>query len=195
LQTLFKTTARDIGVVFEAAAGVLNDAVYGYTAETKDGRTEVELADCYAGENRSMLLRLDVDTDHIGPLNLGILKFTYHDVARDKSRPVETALAVDVSRESNAVDEASNRTVVVEAALVEAERRHSAAVALYESGRINEAEAALRKTAASLTTMNETLEDVRLTNKIEALTVEAVQMENYAAAPAPERAMYSKRTK
>jgi hypothetical protein len=123
------------------------------------------------------------------------LKFTYHDVARDKSRPVETALAVDVSRESNAVDEASNRTVVVEAALVEAERRHSAAVALYESGRINEAEAALRKTAASLTTMNETLEDVRLTNKIEALTVEAVQMENYAAAPAPERAMYSKRTK
>ena len=75
LQTLFKTTARDIGLTFEAGAGVRGIEVFGYAAETRQGRTEVELADFFAGENRSLLFRLDVDAGRIGPLSLGTLRF------------------------------------------------------------------------------------------------------------------------
>ena len=195
LQTLFKTTARDIGLTFEAGAGVRGIEVFGYAAETRQGRTEVELADFFAGENRSLLFRLDVDAGRIGPLSLGTLRFTYHDVAADTERRVETALSIDVSCDPGAVDEAMNKTVIIEAALVEAERRHADAVSLYESGRMEEAQEALRSTAASLAAMNPRLDDVRITKKIEALKVETAQMGAYASAPASTRAMYSKRTK
>lgn len=195
LQTLFKTTARDIGFTFEAGAGVRGVEVYGYAAETQKGQTEVELADFFAGENRSLLLRLDVDADRVGPLKLGTLKFTYHDVVADTERRIETALSVDVSRDPGAVDEAANKTVIIEAALVEAERRHADAVGLYENGRMDEAKATLRETAASLAAMNPRLDDVRITKKIEALNVESTQMDVYAAAPEAARAMYRKRTK
>ena len=185
IRTLFRTAARDVELHFEPGKAVRGVEVFGYEAETKIGATVVRLEDFYAGEERSLLLRLDVAAGDPGALGLGSLRLDYVDVAADQRRVVTTPLSVRVSSDGAEVRMARNDEVGVEVALVEAERRHAEAVQLLQSGEYDAAQRQLQTLAEDLERQNDRLRDPRLAAKVEALEVEQRDMSEIAAAPAP----------
>ena len=197
LLTLFRTVARKADFRFEAAPAVQGVQVFGFDAETSGQVTTVAMEDFYAGETRSLLLRLDMAAAGAGPVRLGTVHFSYFDVA-GKSREQSVAeLSVDVSQSPDDVRHATNREVAVEVALVEAEQRHEENVRLYQSGQVAAARQGMTELANELKKKNAQLDDVRVGMKVQALEVENAEMAEVAAAPAPAAAMssYLKRSK
>ncbi len=196
LASLFSTIARDVDFRFDAGPAVDGLEVYGFISESAGGTTKVELADFYAGETRSVLLRFDAWHGDVGELPLGTLEFSYLDVESGARRTFSTELAVTVSEDPAEVEHAANSEVVIEAALVEAERDHAELVRLYEDGDEEQAERGIETLIAALRVQNEDLDDMRIEKKIEALEVENADIQAFAAAPSPQAAAgYVKRSK
>ncbi len=183
LQTLFGTVARDVRLSFQAGPAVRGIEVYGVPAATQDGETRVELDDFYSGEERSLLLRLDLGAQIPGETALGTLKLAYFDVERAARLDHVASLAVQVSLDRTAAGGAVDKEVVVEAALVEAERRHEDSLRLYEQGKHDEADKKMQALAADLKDSAGKLGDSRLASKLEAVEVEQTQMATAARAP------------
>lgn len=183
MRMLFRTAARDVTLHFEPGKAVRSVEVFGYEAETAIGETVVRLEDFYAGEERSLLLRLDVAAGDPGALGLGSLRLDYLDVAAEQRQTVTSPLSVRVSSDGTEVDEARNGEVEVEVALVEAERRHAEAVQLLQSGQHDAARQQLQTLAEDLERQNNRLNDPRLAAKVEALEVEQKDVAEIAAAP------------
>ena len=188
LGSLFETCARDISLEFIASVGVRNVEIVGYD-EARQGTTiRHGLEDVYAGEKRSILLRLDVDAPASGTLDLGRLALRYRAAASGESSSFAHKLGVSISSDASAVTRSQNRSVTAEAALAESDRVQKEQVRLYQQGRHEEARRNLKALATDLEIRNRDLADERLTRKIEALTVEQRQMESVAASPAEQKA-------
>jgi Ca-activated chloride channel homolog len=195
LLTLFHTVARKADLRFEAGGRVRDVEVFGVQSKTRHDETTVELEDFYAGESRSVLIRLKAESMGIGRNHLGTLRFAYEEVETGKKREFITELAVDVSRDQHEVDKAANKEVSVEITLVEAERRHRENVALFQKGRHEEARKRMQALNKDLESKNAGLDDMRISKKMEALQVEEEQMDRAAVAGAPAQAGYLKATK
>lgn len=187
LDTMFLTAARNCIIRIEATSGVTGMDVYGHDVGRNGGQdgsaTLIPMSDFYAGESRSLLVRLDLKGQREGNVKLGTVRFNYLDVATGEPRETVSELTIDVSPSADAVAAARNDAVVVEATLARAERRQSEALALFEAGQPAEARALMNETADDLKARNRVMQDVRVANKIEALVVENEQMELAAASP------------
>ncbi len=199
LHSLFRTVARDVTLVFEAAPAVRAVKVFGAKAESKGGKTLVGLEDFVAGEQRSLLLRLETSPLIIGRAALGTLRLSYQEVSGNSRQQSAHEVAVQVTRDEYEVQKAANKEVDVEVAMVEAERRHAAALKTYQQGRFSEARREMLELAAELTARQAKLGDVRLAKKLEALSVEQGQMQSLASAgasaPAQAASAYLKSSK
>ena len=196
LSTLFRTTARDVDLRFVPGEVVKAVQVFGYASRREDGATVVEFPDFHAGEQRSLVLRLEINPGGAGPARLGVLRFDYENVGDGGRHGHSEELTVDVTRDADRVRHAANREAVVEAALVEAEAEHRASLRLLDSGLWEEAEQRLQKLAAELTARNAAIGDVRLAKKIEALEIESESVVDAGMAPAGSSSMmYMKRSK
>lgn len=183
LATLFETCASDIELQFHGSAAIKKVEVVGYddAAGPRDAKRALE--DVYAGEKRSVLLRLEFAAPTTGHTDLGQLVLNYKTAKTRQAKTFTQALSVDVSTDHAAVDRARNADATVEATLAEAERNHQAQVKLFEQGRRAEAQRNLTAMAQDLETKNRTLKDDRISRKIEALNVENRQMTTAAASP------------
>lgn len=184
LQSLFQTVARDVALVFEAAPAVRTVKVFGAAAESKHGRTLVALENFVAGEQRSLLLRLETSPLILGQTALGTLRLSYEEVNGKTRQQLAHEVTVQVSKAENEVQKAANKEVDVEVAMVEAERRHTAALKTYQEDRPSEARRQMQALAADLAGRQAELGDVRLAKKIEALRIEERQMQSVATASA-----------
>jgi Ca-activated chloride channel family protein len=192
LATLFRTTARDCELTFEGTGGIRKAEVVGFdTQAPRDVRQPLD--DFYAGEKRSVLVRLEVDASRLGDLDLGTLKIAYRAGQAQSAQTFTAPVRVSVTADAAAAARAVNKDAAVEAALAETERAQKAQVQLFEQGRRDEASRNLAAFAQDLRAQNAQLQDPRLARKIEALTVEGRQM---TAAAAPEaQAAFTKAAK
>ena len=183
LKTLFRTIARDPALEFEATDAVRDAQVFGREADKDAKGVDVALEDFYAGESRSVLMRLDVGPKKPGKLALGELRFTYLDAKGSERKRFSAPIEILVTADKAEVEEAANREVQIEVALVEAEREHEESVRLFQKGEHDAARKRMRAMADSLSKRNAALNDARLAAKIEAFDVEQEQMTDALAAP------------
>jgi Ca-activated chloride channel family protein len=194
LLALFHTVARNVDFEFRTADAVRGVEVFGFPSETAAGTTKIEVDDFYAGETRSMLLRLDIAARGPGRIRLGTVSMAYHDVQADRPREFVSEIAIDATLDTAAVDAGTNQQVRVEAALVEAETAHAQSVRLYQEGRRDQAREILLKLERELKASNATLADARIASKVEALEVERDEQERVTGSAMASKA-YIKRSK
>lgn len=99
LAKLGSTVASDASAVLKLADGVTVEKVYGYPHRTKNGNVHISLTDFYGGQDKSVLLKLNVEPGNSGKNPVMDLDLDYTDVTRD--RPIETSLSVSTQATDN----------------------------------------------------------------------------------------------
>ena len=194
MSILFTTVAKEIDMKLIAGEDVKKVDVYGFSFNVKGNETEIEQEDFYSGENRTLLLRLEIEPLNEGMLNMGKLLIGYMDVEDKSRKKYEKDLAVTVTTDGTEVKGRENKNVMVEATLIEAEKRHEEYIRLYEKGEKTEAIEKIRKLEEELTEKNVTFSDVQIRKKIEALEMEAQEM-NEAEMSSDAMSSYLKKSK
>ncbi len=194
LDTLFTTVARDVVIRFRAGAKVNDVEVYGYGFDVDDDEVTIPLENFYSEEERSLLMKLEIDPAREGELDLGELTLTYHDYLADEAVDMRLNLSVDVSDDEDMVERSRNEHVVVEAALTGAEKRQDAIVRLYEDGDMDAAQAELNQLTESIDKIQRSVNSPKLAAKLQALALEQEDMV-FAEGSASGRAAYVKQGK
>ncbi|MGB0748004.1 MAG: VWA domain-containing protein [Magnetospiraceae bacterium] len=185
LNTLFNTVARDVELRFIPRPIVDGVEVYGQDIGRRDRDTIIPLEDLYAGEQRSVVLRIDHRSKMVGTQPLGVVRLAYTDVKSNQRREVTAPVTVTVTQDPREARRSINKDVRAEAAMVEAEREHEETVKLFQKGKHAEAQKKMQGLSAKLKEENADLNDTRIKKKIEAFKVEQRQMQA-ATAPAAE---------
>ncbi len=185
LKSAFATCARDVHISFHGGGAVKGAELIGFSnASGRD--VSADWPDFYAGETRSVLLRLDVDAGRDGPLELGRFDVAWRDARSGATGTIDLPIRASVAEDMAASDRSLDKNVAVEASLAESERGLAADVALAAQGEAGKARAANASIIADLKARNAVLKDERITRKIEAMNVEQVQIAQAASAPAPD---------
>ncbi len=193
LKSAFSTRARDVHLAFHGSGAVKRAEMIGFA--TSNGRdVSADWPDFYAGEERSVMLRLEVDARNTGPLSLGSFHVAWRDAQSGASGTLNLPIDVEVTNNAAYSDRSVNRDVTVEAALAESERGLAGNVKLAGAGKTDEARAANAAIIADLKKKNASLNDPRLTRKIESFSVEQDQIATAADSPAAMQA-YQKASK
>lgn len=183
LKALTTTVAKDAVLRITVGAGVRGVRVYGVPSRTEGATTILDLEDFFAGEQRSILLRLDLAAASApGPQALGSVELAYLDAAASTRRRFEAPLTVEAVAEATAAENAVNKAVAAQATLAQAGEVQAAAIARFEAGQAEEATKMLDNLRQDLAQRNQSLQDATLQAKVEALEVDSERM---AAAPAP----------
>ena len=177
LHTLTTTVARDVAVDYEPAGCVTDVQVYGY--ETRDRRhgLHIPMEDIYAGETRSLLLRLEIDTGRPGRLELGNLRLSYVDMLEDRTVEEDLPLSVRVTDDRHQMEISRNDRVTVEANLIDADRRLDGIVRMYDKGDRILATEALKTLNDDIIALNSSVPDVKLSAKLEDLAIQQQDMD------------------
>jgi len=194
MSILFATVAKEVVIRFLAGESVKKVDVFGFPFEVSGNEVDVEQEDFYSGETRSLLLRLELEPQKEGNVDLGEFIMTYMDAADKKRKEIRKALTVAATTDPSEVAKEENTKVVIEATLIEADKKHQDSVHLYEEGKKLEAMKNIENLANELSDKNTTLSDMQITKKIEALKMEAEEM-NQADRSEQQRATYLKKTK
>jgi Ca-activated chloride channel family protein len=193
LKSAFATRARDVHLAFRGSDAVKRVEMIGFAASS--GRdVSADWPDFYAGEERTVMLRLEVDARNTGPLSLGSFNVAWRDAQSGASGTINLPITIDVTNDAGYAERSVNRDVAAEAALAESERGLAANLKLANSGRTEEARKANAAIIDDLKHRNTSLNDERLTRKIEALNVEQDQIANAASSPVAMQA-YQKASK
>ncbi len=113
LKQAAQTAAVGVSLSFAPASGVSVAEVYGYLSEPQGGATSVHLPDFAAGTRRSVVLRLLVDADKPGPLDIGRVTLRYADAAQGGA-PGSAAVSVAASATADPALATSGRNPGVE---------------------------------------------------------------------------------
>jgi Ca-activated chloride channel family protein len=193
LKSAFATCARDVHIAFHGNGAVRSAELIGFSSVP--GRDVfADWPDFYAGETRSVLLRIDVDAGREGLLELGRFDVAWRDAANGATGTLDLPIRVSVGGDVAASDRSLNKDVAVEASLAESERGLAANVKLAQSGDTDKAKAGNAAIIADLKARNVALKDERIARKIEAMNVEQDQITRAAAAPEA-MASYTKASK
>jgi Ca-activated chloride channel family protein len=185
LHSAFATSARDVHIAFHGSGAVRGAEMIGF-AKSLGRDVSADWPDFYAGEDRTVLLRLDVAADRDGSLDLGHFDVAWHDARNGASGTLDLPIRVSVTDDMAESDRSLNKDVSVEASLAESERTLAANVKLAASGHADDARKANAAIIADLKAKNGVLKDERITRKLEAMQVEQQEIANAAAAPSPE---------
>jgi Ca-activated chloride channel family protein len=194
LKSAFATCARDVHLTFHGGGAVRRVEIVGF-ADANGRDVSTDWPDFYAGETRSVLIRLDVAADRAGPLELGRFGVAWRDASNGAGGTLDLPIRVSVSDDMAASDRSLNKDVAVEASLAESERGLAENVKLAASGQSDKARTANAAIIADLKARNGTLKDDRLARRIEAMNVEQQQMTAAAAAPPEAMQNYAKASK
>jgi len=194
LETLFTTVARDVVIRFHAGSKVNDVEVYGYEFEIDDDEVIIPLENFYSGEERSLLLKLEIDPARAGVLDLGELEVVYHDQLTGQDEDVSLDIDVDVSDEARDIERSRNERVIVESTLTDTDKRQDEIVRLFEAGDSDAAQAAISELTEEIRGIQADVDSPRLAAKLEAMALEQEDM-TYAEGSAAGSAAYVKSNK
>lgn len=194
MSILFTTVAKEVVVRFLAGGIVKNIDVFGFPFEMSGNETNVEQEDFYSGETRSLLLRLELEAQKEGNVNLGEFIMSYTDVTDEERKEIRKVLTLTATTDASEVEKEENMKVTIEATLIEADKKHQDSVHLYEEGKKLQAMKNIENLEKELSDKNIKLSDMQITKKIEALKMEAEEM-NQADESEEQKAIYLKASK
>ena len=194
LGTLFATVGSDVLLRFNASSRVRNVTVFGYLSETNNNLSKIEMENFYTGEERLLVMRLDLDPLTAGEYDLGEISFDYRDMDTDKMQTYSAPVKIRAVADEQKMRQAENSEAIVEALLVEADNMHEEQIRAFESGDKAGALDNISQYAATLASANDRLQDKKLEKKIEALNMEAGEM-NIAETDNESMQYYSKQNK
>ena len=104
LETLFTTVAKDVVVRFRGGRKVNDVEVYGYAFEIEGDEAVIPLENFYSEEERSLLLKLELDPARAGELDLGEIELVYCDQLTGEDVASRLDLSVEVSENAREVE-------------------------------------------------------------------------------------------
>ncbi len=176
LNTLFTTVAKDVTLRLKASRMVTDVEVVGYDFEIDGDEVLVPLENFYSEEERSVLMRLELDPARPGDLDLGELSLVYHDYldGRDVERRLE--IEAEASDDPDAVERSRDDHVVVEAALTRADARQDEIVQAYAGGDVEGAQTGMAVLAEEMRELQAAVDSPRLAAKLESFELERQDM-------------------
>lgn len=192
--TMFATVGKGARARVRLSRDVRDCEVFGYVHERNGDYVDIEIGDLYAGEDVSVVLKLNVNPQRVGAVHLGDVEFSYTDADDNSTQNEKIAVHVQASRSEAEVEENIDKDAAVEATLVEADAIHERQVRLYEAGDVGTAQANLVQLNDRLNTINSTYQDPSLSAKIEALDMEADEMKEAEETPQGQ-SIYLKKSK
>ena len=177
LGTLFATVGKDVRLRFSASPRVREIKVFGYVSENDRNISEIEMENFYTGEERLLVMRLDLDPMSAGEYDLGEITFDYRDIDSDKMKTFSAPIKVKAVTDENKMKQAENYEAVVEALLVEADNMHDEQIKLFKQGDKAAALDNISLYTETLSIANGRLQNKMIEKKIEALNMEAEEMD------------------
>ena len=195
MSILFATVAKDVQLKFVAGPSVEDVQVFGFPFHQNKSHIDVNQEDFYAGEKRSVLLRLALSPQTDGKIRIGTLGISYVDVLeKDRRVSITKPITVYATKDKTRVAKEVNKKVTVEATLIEADQRHEDFIRLYEKGDKQRALQNIERLEAEMKKKNESLANTQISKKIEALQMETEEMKN-AEKSRQHRSVYLKKSK
>lgn len=176
LSTISDTVAKELLVSIEKTPAISKLEVFGYNTTEEEGTISVPMGSLYAGESRSLVVRMEIDAEELGQLDLGRLNLTFTDVETGDQISQHAELSLLVSDDEAKVAEAVNSDVQAQTTLVEVDQRHEELVRQYESGDLAGAQAGIAQLKEELADKNVAYDNLAIEKKIEALEMESEEM-------------------
>lgn len=183
MSILATSLAKNFRVRFDGGDIVKKVEVFGYPSKTKGKQVFVEQEDFYAGETRSMLLRVELDPAKEGQRRLGTLLVEYLDLEAKRPRAIEKDIGLLVTADRTKVDSSRNDRVLAESTLIESDREQRESLKDYEAGNKARAKSRLARVQSKLSSLAGVLKDKRLSKKAQAMQIEAAEMDRADAQP------------
>ncbi len=173
---LDRLVSRDATLEFNWGSMVKRAEVIGYPSSQNGRRTRVNLTDFYQGENRTVLVKLDLAPCRRGKVNIGKLTLGYQDLVDGRNKKISRPVKAVFTRDAAEVRNNENSKVAVESRLIVADQEHEEAVRLYESGKAPEAKEAMAALSQKLTKDMDRYQDAQLQKKLDALAMEKTEI-------------------
>jgi Ca-activated chloride channel family protein len=173
---LDRLVSRDATLEFNWGHLVKRAEVVGYPSSRHGRKTRVNLTDFYQGENRTVLVKLDLAPCNRGRVNIGKLTLGYEDLVDGRKKRISRPVNVVCTREVGEVRKNENKKAAVESRLIVADQEHEEAVRLYESGKAPAAKQAMAALSQKLNKDMDRYQDAQIQKKLDALAMEKTEI-------------------
>ncbi len=95
LKTLMQTVAKDVTISLELDDGVAFNDVYGYKARVKGSLVEIPVGVISSGQDRKIIVKLDVPADQVGRVGVSKVRLNYRDTLAG-AQEVKSLARVDI---------------------------------------------------------------------------------------------------
>ena len=177
LRTLAGTVANGVRLTFRGEQAVDSVITYGYESVINRATAEIALPSLYKGEKRAVVLRLVLTPGESVDLNAGRIEIAYTESGTGTPSVITVPVSLSCSGNMKTVNASRKPEVLAEALLIEADENHEKYVALYEQGHTAQAKSHITALASSIRNANRSLNDKKLSKKLEALQLESRDMD------------------
>lgn len=172
LGVLSSLVTRKFSLQFQWGDSVTGVRVVGYPSKDHGRSTVVEMTDFHAGEERTLLLQVEVAAGAPGVQNLGRFQLAFEDLLQASNRKLCQEVLVTRVLDQEQVRRNEDRMTAVESRLIIADQEHEETVRLFEQGKIPEAKTRMAAMEQSLAGDLETFQNVKLREKLAAVRME-----------------------
>jgi Ca-activated chloride channel family protein len=178
------TVAKDPVIRLALSEGVTVKEVYGYAYTTgKDGSVEIRPGDFFGGQERDILVSLNVPAGSVGKSTLASVNLDYYDVLNGGAEvKLNEALSYDVTADREKVAANENRDVTARWISGDSAGEYYRAASAYESGNRNDALSRIKAAYQRMKELNSSPYTTERTEIQEAELREA--LDDLSAAPA-----------
>ena len=180
-QNLGATVTTNGRLTISPADGVEVLEAYGYPMSMSAGSVLVPISDLHSGETRKVVLRLRVDANHMGAIDLANIELAFTDSKTDQAHQVSTRARAEVTRDYAQVRQGYKKDAVVHIERARTAKALEEATTAYERGDYQGATRILDGRQAEAASMADEADAPAL--KTELGRVNARAKGNFAAAP------------
>jgi len=154
---LVSTVAKDSVIHLSLAPDVRIKKVFGYTYKNKDGKIRIDLGDVVSGQERNILIKLNVPTDKVGSHHLAKAYLEFREVFEGgRVFKLRREMNYEVTKSRNIVTENENKKVNARGVSVDAAYELYQAATEYEDGKANDAISKVKRALGKISELNKT---------------------------------------
>lgn len=184
LSSLNATVVQNIIIKFKWEDCVKDVKVYGYSASVSGSTATIPLSSFYAGEERTVMLKVKMSGLQEGKRKLGTVFYSWMDSESKKVMKDSYPVSIKSTFSKSELAASENKPVTAEVTLIEAEEEHEHSIRLFEQGQEQLAQQNMSALQSKLARVNSRLSNKRISKKMEAVSMEQSDMDRAARAPA-----------
>jgi Ca-activated chloride channel family protein len=164
--------SRGVGLKLTLAPKMDGADIYVYSVNQVKNGYQIDLNDFQAGEERIVVIKFEPRVATSGPLQLGVLELTYHDLVHDcQNVRQQIPLEVSVSEDETERIKSRNRQAQIEVISLLADLQYIQAIKLARTGQYSDAEKLAEDTKAHLASEAAALNSERLSQEMQSMEV------------------------